>query len=1052
MTGSELFKGPIAWMAQNPVVANLVMLMVVVGGLFSAAGIKTEIFPEFDLDIITVQVPYPGASPVDVEQGIVLAVEEEVRSLEGIKRVSSTSAEGAGMISLELLISADPDQVLSDVKSAVDRITSFPEEAERPVVSLATRRSRVISVVLSGELDLRTLHVLAERARTKMLEDPQISQVELEGIPPVEVSIEVPRQQLEALGMTLDEVARVVQLASLELPGGAVDTRGGQILLRVADRRLTGAEFADIPVRSTSDGRIVRLGDVAQIEDGYADTDQASFLDGVPAVRVTAYRVGDETPMKVSTAAKRIAEDLEDELPDTVRVSLWDDDSVKLVDRISLLTSNAAMGLVLVVGLLALFLRFNLALWVALGIPISFLGAFVLMPTMDLSINMLSLFALIVTLGMVVDDAIVVGENAYSKMEQGMDPLRAAVLGAREMAVPVTFSILTTVAAFAPLLFVPGFSGKLFSIIPMIVVSVLLVSLFESFFILPAHLAHSRTGPPTTRLARIMDIPRAWTSGKLAWFTDDVYGPAMQRMVAHKHVVMAVATGVLFVSFGLLGGQWVPFEYFPSLEGNQVVASARLPYGSPVEHTEQVARALEASSRQALKDLGQEHAFVALYTKVGEAAAAGGHSAGAPEVGSHLVSLEMELVPTDFRDATAEEIGAAWAAATPQIPGLEALTFSSTLGPSAGAAADVILAHTDRAILAQAADAMEEELRGYAELTNVENGWNAGKTQLDYSLTPAGQTLGMSSSDVARQLRAAFFGAEALREQRGRDEVKVMVRLPEAQRRSENDLENLHLRTPGGGYAPLSHLVRWERGRSPTSILREDGWRIVHVSGTLAVGAASSQPVLKDLRERVFPDFQERFPGLRIEMAGQQRSQAESMASLKTNYLFALFAIYALIAIPFKSYIKPLVVMSAIPFGIAGAIFGHLLMGFPLSIISIFGIVALSGVVVNDSLVLIDAANRFLEEGMSQQDAILRAGARRLRPILLTSLTTFLGLAPLILETSPQARLLIPMAISLGFGILAATVVVLVVVPNLYLVIEDLRRAVGSAWRWVLAP
>ncbi len=1041
-------RGPIAWMARHGVAGNLLMLVAVVGGLLGLSRSKQEIFPEFDLDSVVIQVPYPGASPEEVEQGIVLAVEEAVRGLDGVKRVTSTAAEGSATVTAEVLLGADRNRVLADVKAAVDRVTTFPEDAEEPVVSLAQMRREVISVVLSGDVPLRTLHDLAERARARLLDDPDITQVELVGVPPLEVSIEVPREALAAHGLTLDDVARKVRAASLELPGGEVETRGSSLLLRLSDRRRTGAEFADIALATDPNGGVLRLGDIARITDGYADTGQASYYDGHRAVRLTAYRVGEETPDEVAAAARRLVEDLRRELPPTVRASIWSDGSRILADRIDLLRRNALSGMVLVLVTLAAFLDLRLAFWVGMGIPVSFLGAFFLLPGLGVSINMISLFALIITLGMVVDDAIVVGENAFDKMARGTPRLRAAIEGAREMAAPVTFAILTTLAAFAPLLFVPGTMGKIFRIIPIVVGTVLLVSLAEAFFVLPGHLGHGRQ-PPKRGLAARVDRNQRRLAAWLDATTRRLYEPLLDRALRHRPTTVAIGLALLLSSCGAVAGGAVPFDFFPKLEGDQVVAVARLPYGTPAAVTEELRRELEAAARRAVAAHGGPGITQGMFTRVGEAAG-GRHSR--KEVGKHLLTVELGLVPSDEREVSSQALADAWRAEMPPFPGLQSLVFNASSGPGAGTAVDVQLSHPDREELIRASEEVEAALRSYPSLADVENAWSAGKPQVDYHLDDRGRALGLTADDLARQVRAAFEGAEAIREQRGRNELRVMVRLPAEQRASERDIAELEIRTPSGARVRLGDVATLERGRAPTAIKREDGRRIIDVSAELAPGVKSSREVVASLKEEVFPALLARHPGLEIGLVGSQREQREAFGSLGPDFLVAQFVIFALLAIPFRSYLQPLIVMSAVPFGFVGAVFGHLLMGYAMTIVSLMGIIALSGVVVNDSLVLIDAANAFRREGRPLAEAIRAAGLRRLRPILLTSLTTFFGLLPIIFERSVQARFLIPMALSLGFGVMFATLITLLLVPALYLLLEDARAMARRAWRWLAPP
>jgi multidrug efflux pump subunit AcrB len=1034
---SEFTKGPIAWMARNPVAANLLMFVILAGGALGLASVKQEVFPEFDLDVVRITVPYPGASPAEVEQGIILAVEEAVRGIDGVKHVNSVAAEGAGTVAVELLVGADPDKTVADIKSEVDRIRTFPEEAEDPTVALVSRKRVVIRVVISGDQELATLHGLAEQFRNKLLDDPAITQVDVFGVRDLEVSIEIPRQTLESYGLSLDDVARQVTASSIELPGGGLETRGGELLVRVSDRKTSATEFEDIVLKGTRGGAEVRLGDIATVQDGYADTDQGTWWDGKPAVEIVAYRVGKETPTAVADATRSVMQDFAATLPATIGMAVAEDDSEMLRGRIDLLMNNAKWGGLLVILILAMFLEIRLAGWVALGIPTSFMGAFLLMGFLGLSVNMITLFAFIITLGMVVDDAIIVGENAHQRQQDGQDPLEAAIAGAREMVVPVGFAILSSIVAFSPLFFVPGTMGKIFRMIPAIVCLVLAFSWIESFFVLPAHLSHG--SPKTGGIIDHIDRVQGRIARALQWHIDRVYKPILEATLRRRYAALAIATALFILTIGAVAAGYVPFNFFPKLEGNNVVATVRMPYGAPVELTQRVQQELEAAANRALAELGAPEIRRGMLSRLAEGPMAGGPGGGTSEKGSHLAAVELKLVPSEERTLTSAQVADAWRKQVPPLAGVEALTISGASGPGSGAAVDVQLTHPDTAVLAAASEELTETLRSYDELTNVSNSYSSGKPQLDFQLLPQARSLGLTSAEIARQLRSAFYGAEALREQRGRNEVKVMVRLPEAQRRSEFDLEEFLVRTPRGGDVPLSYVASFERGRAPTSIPREDGRRTIDVEGELAGGVASPQKVLENLTTDVLPDMMRRYDGLSWSLVGSQRAQADSMASLKANFALAMFIIFGLIAVPFRSYIQPIIVMVAIPFGIVGAVWGHVVMGYSMSIISMMGIVALSGVAVNDSLVLVDATNKFRAEGSSAWDAIILGGTRRFRPILLTSLTTFFGLAPMILETSVQARFLIPMAISLGFGVLFATFIALLIVPALYLIVEDVR-------------
>ena len=1025
--------GAVAWMARNSVAANLFMFVLIFGGLVGMSRMKQEVLPEFEIDVISVAVPYPGGSPEDVEQGIILSLEEAVRGVEGVKRVNSSASEGAGTVTIELLIDADPDKVISDVKSAVDRITTFPQDAEEPQITLLSLRREVISIILSGEQSLSSLHGIAEQARDSLRQEPDITQVDILGVPPRELSVEVSRENLQAYGLTLDGVAQQIRSASMELPGGGVKTDGGELLVRVSDRRRTADDFKELLLRSTVDGAQVRLGDIAEVVDGYEDNDQRLYYNGVPAVRLVVFRIGSETPISVASAAKSYSERLRIELPDTISIDTWDDQSELLRGRIDLLLDNAKVGLILVFCILALFLEARLAFWVSMGIPICFLGAFWLLPGTDASINMVSLFAFIVTLGLVVDDAIVVGENIYEYQEKGHSWLDAAILGARQMSVPVTFAVLTTVTAFSPLLLVPGVSGKFFKLIPVVVIAVLILSLIESFFVLPAHLAHMKDKPPG-RIRRFFDVPRIWFSERLKRFTDGPFAQVLDFAVSNRWITLTTSVATFFLTIGLVGGGIVQFSFFPKLEGEIVTVAAKLPYGAPVTETYRVQREIEEAASKAIEELGgSENLVRGMLTSLGEGPIGRG---GAP-IGSHLVTIQMALTPSESRTITAKSFSDAWQGNIPSIAGVESLSFSSSTGPGAGAAIDIQISADDIDTLALASDELANELRGFASLKDIENSYSSGKNQLEFQLRPSAVALGLTSNNVARQLRASFYGAEAIREQVGRLERRTMVRLPKSQRLTEDDIGQVQVQIPTGAFVSIGDLVDFERGRSPTAITREAGVRVVNVKAELASGVVSSREIITTLTNEIFPEIQSKYPSAVMALVGEQRDQGETFASLGQNYLIALFLIYALLAIPFKSYVQPLIIMSAIPFGFVGAVGGHMIMQYEMSIISMFGLVALTGVVVNDSLVLIDAANQYRKEGYSAGQAIRMGAIRRLRPILLTSLTTFLGLAPMIAETSVQARFLIPMAISLGFGVLFATLIILLLVPALYMLVED---------------
>ncbi len=895
--------------------------------------------------------------------------------------------------------------------------------------------------MLHGQTNLATLRELAERARTDLLNRNDITEVVLTNAPPREISIEVPSSALHAYGLSLPDIADRIQAYAIELPGGAIRTDGGEVLVRLDERREFADEFLDIPLRTSRDGSVLTLGDVAVLRDGFSDNSYLeTTFNGRPAVTLEVFRVGDQTPISVSAAVRDYAEALNQRLPEGLAADTVYDDSEFYEDRINLLLRNGFLGFVLVIVLLTLFLEPRLAFWVTLGIPISFLGAMLLMPAMDVSFNMISLFGFIVTLGIVVDDAIIVGENIYHQRELGHGRLKAAVLGARSVATPVTFAILTTIVAFSPLLFVPGPAGNFFRVLPAIVICVLLISLVESLLILPSHLAHSRRPRDTGVegfLVRVQHKVAAWMERVI----EQRYTPVVRWATSHRTIVIAVGIAVFFSSIGLVAGGRVKAEFFPNIEADFILANVQVPYGSNVDRTREVLDSTVAALYATLDEYPDDANIIeSVITELGSQPNLSPAYRESNGLGSsHLMSVQVTLSPWESRAVTAQAFSDRWREKVQQIPGVERTNFIYTTGPGAGSDLTIQLKHHDVDTLEQAADALVDRLQRFSGLSDIDNGYSGGKEQLDITLTPAGKTLGLTAAEVGRQVRGAFFGAEALRQQRGRDEVRVMVRLPEAERAQEATLEELLIRTPAGGLAPLRDVARIERGRAYTTIRRDQGRRVLNVTADVDTNTTQTNDVIAELERDALPALMDRYTGLEYSFEGANRDEAESSSAIGRGFVLAMIGIFVLLAMAFRSYLQPVIVMSAIPFGMVGAIVGHLLLGYKMSFISLFGIVALSGVVVNDSLVLIDAANRYHREGMSKRDAIIRAGQRRFRPIVLTSLTTFLGLAPMILETSLQARFIIPMAISLGFGILFATVIILLLVPAVFLVIEDLR-------------
>ncbi|MBN1817215.1 MAG: efflux RND transporter permease subunit [Sedimentisphaerales bacterium] len=1009
--------GPIAWMMYNRITPNLLMAVFLIGGLFVMSRTKQEVFPEFELDMVNVRVAYPGSSPEEVEQGIILAIEEGVRGLDGIKEITATASEGFGTVTVELEESADDQRVYQDIKQEIDRITTFPEDAEEPEVSLIIRRREVLQIQIYGDASEWVLRELAEQVRDRLLQDPQITQVDLRGVREYEIAIEIDQNELRRYNLTLDQVAQRVRQTSVEIPGGSLETEGGDILLRVSERRDWARQFRTIPVITSPDGSVLLLKDIARISDTFEEQDRYATFNGKPAVGLEVYRVGKQTPIGVSRAARAAMAEIEKDLPPGIDWVVNRDMSDIYRQRLELLVKNACLGLILVIVSLSLFLELRLALWVTLGIPVSILGSFLFLPPMDVTINMISMFAFIVTLGIVVDDAIVVGENVYEYRQQGMDFMRAAVEGTKDVLLPVSFSILTNIVAFIPLYFIPGFMGKIWQVIPLVVIAVFSISWVESLFILPCHLGHARHRP---RVGWIGIVQHAFSAG-LDWVIHRLYSPFLDLCIRFRAITISLSIFILILVLGYVNSGRIGVILMPRVESDSSVVTAILPYGSPVSRAEEVNRLLVEAAQEIVQENGESRLSEGVFSLIDE----------------NQVEVRVYLTPPGVRPITTAQLTGLWRERVGAVPGLESLRFESDRGgPGSGAALTIELSHRRIDVLDRASEALAVRLEDFANIKDIDDGYTPGKRQLDFSLTEEGHSLGLTQQTLARQLRYAFYGSEAVRQQRGRNEVKIKVRLPREQRIRQYDLERLLIRTPGGKDVPLRQIAHVSSGRSYTVINRRNARRTVSVTADVDPLSQTSQ-VMATLDAEVLPKLVKDFPGLSYAWEGRQQDLQESSTSLVNGLVLSLFAIYALLAVPFRSYFQPLIVMAAIPFGIIGAVLGHILMGYSLSLMSLMGIVALCGVVVNDSLVLIDYTNGLTRRGIAPFEAIHQAGLRRFRPILLTTLTTFGGLAPMIFETSRQARFMIPMAISLGFGIVFATMITLVIVPCLYLMIND---------------
>ena len=1037
----------ISWMAQNGVAANLLFVFIFLVGTISAFTIVQEVFPEFSLDTIQVEVEYPGGSPEEVEQAIVQRIEDRIQGVEGIDRIQATAAENFGIVSAELQRGANATEVREEIKQEVDRITTFPAEAEEPIVTELSNRRQVLQVAIFGDVPERSLKEAAKRLERELQRYPELSLVELEAVRDYEVTIELSRDALRAYGLTLNEVAALVRESSLDLAGGDLESAEEQILIRTEGERFTRSEFEEIVLISRGDGTLLTLGDVATVVDGFEESELITRFNGERVALVQVFRTGSEQVLtNVEVVKEHLDTTFRPSLPAGIDVAIWQNQAEDLESRLDLLIKNGLLGLLLVIFTLILFLNPRLAFWTSVGIFLSFIGTFGVMYLLDVSINLISLFGFILSIGIVVDDAIVVGENIFAEQEKGTEPLEASITGASRVATPVIFAVLTTVAAFAPLLFVAGTLGKFLGDIPTIVIVVLLLSLVEVLFILPYHLSNVRKKKASEDgfLLRKLKAVQGGVARGLTRFTEGPLKRALRYSAESYGVIICGALAVLILIIGFIGGGYVRFAFLPTIEGKLVTAQVEMPVGVTAQQTAEVTAYLEETGLQAIDDLmeerGEGHPEILRYvfSSVGQQPQAnqGPAGGGSQLIEARLAEVSFELTDPEERDITARAFEQRWREVSGAVPGVRSVTFSADV-INLGDPVAVELSSDDADELSAGVSAVEDSLTQFSGVFDVRNDQEEGNREVQLQLKPEARTLGLTLQDLAQQVRGAFFGAEAYRMQRGPDEVRVFARLPREERRTLDDLEDFDIRTPAGRFVPLSEVATAREGFGPAQINRRDGRRVITVTSDVNEAVVTGQEVTGVLESRILPALQEQLPGLSFSFEGEQREQQQALASLVVGFGIALFVIYGLLAIPFRSYIQPLVIMSVIPFGWVGAIIGHMLLGIPIGLLSIFGFVGLSGVVVNNSLVYVDFANEERARGKSWVESLIAAGQSRFRPILLTSITTFLGVFPIIIETSVQAQFLVPLAVSLGLGILFTLPVVMLLVPALAMLQRD---------------
>jgi len=1029
----------IAWFARNSVAANLLMAAIVFAGLFTIVSgrLPVEVFPTIESNQIRVSVPYRGATPEEVEESVVVKVEEAIADVEGIGRLVSAAGENSGSVSIEVDEDYDRREVLDDIKERVASITTFPDGAERPTVRLGDTYRSVISVVLHGALNERDLRRLGEQMRDKVASLPDVTRVELQGVRPYEISIEVDETALQRYGLTFDGLARSLRETSIDVPAGTLKTGAGEIALRTKGRAYNGKDFAEITVLTREDSTRLTLGDVATVRDSFNENPLIARFNGERCVLVSVARESNQSAILIAKNVRDFMEQEREKLPDGIGVAYWNDRSRIVKKRLNTLYDSAWKSLLLVFVMLSIFLRPALAFWVVIGVPVCFLGALATMPVLGVSINVVSLFGFILVLGVVVDDAIVSGENIYTHQRRGLPPEKAAVTGAQEVALPVIFGVLTTILAFVPLLIGQGFNGKWNSQIALVVIPVLAFSLIESKLILPAHLAHTRFRKP--RQANVIDRFQEFFSRGLERFVTRFYQPLLDRALRYRYFTAAIFIGTFIVLLGSLIGGQIGFTPFPRVQSERATARLTMQEGTSVEVTgEHIDRIRKVAEEMKDEYVGGDGIPVIedIISAVGSHGLARSRLrglSGEPHLGEvvfYITAPENRKHPITTRQLVDE-----WRKRIGPITGSKELFYRAEIFRS-GEPIDVQLASSTPDDLVEASLGVRTRLASYPALFDIGDSLDSARDEIQLRIRPEAQQFGLTMADLARQVRQAFSGEEVQRVQRARDEVRVFIRYPEERRKNLASLEEMRIRTPGGQELPFSSVAEAKVGKSLPKIRRIDRKRVLNITADADKKNTDTDAIQADLR--VFLDELVRtYPGMSYSFEGEARERRKSAAAQKAGSFLVLFGIYALLAIPFRSYLQPLIVMCAIPFGLIGAVLGHIIEGHTLSILSYFGMLALAGVVVNDSLVLVDYINRQRRSGVPLFQAVTISGAARFRPIILTSFTTFAGLFPLLRLESTQAQFLIPMAISLGYGILFATFITLFLVPVIYLVLED---------------
>ncbi|MRJ45491.1 efflux RND transporter permease subunit [Idiomarina loihiensis] len=1035
---TEKQTGLIAWFARNSVAANLLMIIILVAGALSVFTVRKQMFPEIELNIISIQVPFPGAAPQEVEQGVIMLIEDAIEDVDGIEEMTSQSREGGGSVTLEVEPDYDVQVVMDEVKMLVDAIPNFPQQIEKPNIYRVRPQRQVIWMSVYGDLDERSRKELAKEVRDELKTVGGITKVDVVGDRDYEISVEISQQDLERYGLTFSQIVDAVRGTSIDVAGGSIKTPNGDILLRANNQAYVGGEFEKIVLLSRADGTRLTLGDIAKVEDGFIEEESYTRFDGKPATFVRVQSVGDQNDLKIAEYVRGYTERKNEELPDGVQVAQWGDSSYYLQGRLDLMMNNMWMGGLLVFLMLSLFLQLRLAFWVMIGIPVCFLGTIALMPLpmFDISINMISLFGFILVLGIVVDDAIVIGESAYTEIEENGKSIDNVIAGAKRVAMPATFGVLTTMVAFVPMLTVEGGMGAIWESIAWVVILCLAFSLVESKLILPAHIANMKYSKQKGEKANAFQRFRNRFANAIKSFVDNYYRPFLKKCLHYRYTTLATFVGMLILMVGLMSGGIVRWVFFPDIPSDFIQANVEMQPGTSETRTIEVLNSVEKSLNDVNSRIKENDGeAVVRHTNIWM----DGNTAG---------TVFVELKKGEDRQIDGFEIVNQWREAVPELAGVRALNFQGSMSGGSGFDIEFQLVGENLDELKAAADELKLELADYDGVFDIEDTFGDGKEEILLQTKPLATAMGINLAELATQVRYAFYGAEAQRIQRGDEEVKVMVRYPRDQRESVGNLQDMKLRGPDGSEIPFTELADIEFAEGYSTITRIDRQRSVNVRARVDKDTVEPFRVVNEVREQKIQPILDKYPSVNFQLQGATQDEAEATGSLALGGFLAMFAVYALMAIPLKSYSQPLIIMSVIPFGIIGAIIGHWVIGMPVSILSLFGIIALAGVVVNDSLVMVDYVNRAREMGTDLRKAVLDAGCRRFRAITLTSLTTFFGLLPIVLEKSLQAKIVIPMAISLAFGIIFATVITLLLIPCLYLILADTKRGMRTMLSW----